>query len=156
ACPLQATTQLEGIVVDDDSQRTRSDDAWDMNEIEAIRKLTDEAVVALNRGDIEASLVLQASDAQVLAPLRPAEVGSLAIRGSLESLFRQYSVRESRTLEEVEVHGEWAFTRGSYRSLLIPKDGRPAIEESGKYLEILKQDAAGAWKYYRSIWNSDG
>ncbi len=62
---------------------------------------------------------------------------------SLESLFKEYSVRESRTLEEVEVHGRWAFTRGSYRSVLIPKDGRPAIEESGKYLEILKQDAAG-------------
>ena len=129
--------------------------AGDMKEVEAIRKLTDEAVAALNRGDVEACLALQAVDAQVLAPLRPAEVGSAAIRASLESLFKDYSVRESRTLEEVEVHGGWAFTRGSYRSVLIPKDGRPAIEESGKYLEILKQDATGAWKYYRSIWNSD-
>jgi len=126
-----------------------------MNDKESIRKLMDEAVVALNRGDIEASLALQASDAHVLAPLRPAEVGSAAIRASLENLFKEYSVRESRTLEEVEVHGSWAFTRGSYRSFLIPKNGRPAIEESGKYLEILKQDATGAWKYYKSIWNSD-
>ena len=111
-----------------------------MKEVEAIRKLTDEAVAALNRGDVEACLALQAVDAQVLAPLRPAEVGSAAIRAALESLFNEYSVRESRTLEEVEVHGSWAFTRGSYLSVLIPKDG---------------QDAAGAWKYYRSIWNSD-
>jgi ketosteroid isomerase-like protein len=59
-------------------------------------------------------------------------------------------------LEEVEVHGSWAFTRGSYQSVLIPKDGRPTIEEPGKYLEILKKDATGSWKYYRSIWNSDG
>ncbi len=51
-----------------------------MNDTEAIRKLTEEAVAALNRGDIEASLALQASDALVLAPLRPAEVGSVAIR----------------------------------------------------------------------------
>jgi uncharacterized protein (TIGR02246 family) len=126
-----------------------------MNDTEAIRKLMEEAVAALNRGDIETSLALQASDAHVLAPLRPAEIGSAAIRDSLESLFKKYSVRESRTLQEVEVHGRWAFTRGSYRSVLIPKDGQPAIEESGKYLEILKRDAAGAWKYYRSIWNSD-
>ena len=127
----------------------------EMKQVEAIRKLTNEAVAALNRGDIEASLALQASDAQVLAPLRPAEVGSAAIRASLVSLFKEYSVRESRTLEEVEVHGNWAFTRGSYRSVLIPKDGRPKTEESGKYLEILRQEPAGAWKYYRSIWNSD-
>jgi len=127
----------------------------DMKEVEAIRKLTDEAVAALNCGDVEASLALQASDALVLAPLRPAEVGSLAIRDSLESLFKQYSVRESRNLEEVEVHGNWAFTRGSYRSVLIPKDGGPATEESGKYLEILKQDPIGTWKYFRSIWNSN-
>lgn len=126
-----------------------------MNDKESIRKLMDEAVAALNRGDIDASLALQESDAQVLAPLRPAEVGSAAIRASLERFFKSYSVRESRTLEEVEVNGSWAFTRGSYRSVLIPKDGRPAIEESGKYLEILKQDATGAWKYYRSIWNTD-
>jgi ketosteroid isomerase-like protein len=98
---------------------------------------------------------MQASDAQVLAPLRPTEVGPAAIRASLSSLFKDYSVRESRTLDEVEVHGNWAFTRGSYKCVLIPKDGRPSTEESGKYLEILKQDAAGAWKYYRSIWNSD-
>jgi len=125
----------------------------DMKEVEAIRKLTDEAVAALNRGDVEASLALQASDAHVLAPLRPAEAGSLAIRASLESLFKQYSVCESRTLEEVEVHGNWAFTRGSYRSVLIPKNGGPATEESGKYLEILRRDSTGAWKYFRSIWN---
>jgi len=30
-----------------------------------------------------------------------------------------------------------------------------AIEEWGKYLENLKQDAAGARKYYRGIWNSN-
>jgi len=127
-----------------------------MKEVEAIRKLTDEAVAALNRGDVEACLALQAVDAQVLAPLRTVDAGSEAIRASLESLFMEYSVRESRTLVEVEVHGSWAFTRGSYQSVLIPKDGRPAIEEPGKYLEILKKDATGSWKYYRSIWNSDG
>ena len=126
-----------------------------MKELEAIRKLTEEAVTALNCGDVEDSLALQASDALVLAPLRPAEVGSVAIRAALESLFKQYSVRESRNLEEVEVHGNWAFTRGSYRSVLIPKDGGPATEESGKYLEILKQDPIGTWKYFRSIWNSN-
>jgi uncharacterized protein (TIGR02246 family) len=130
--------------------------ASDSKEVEAIRRLADEAVAALNRGDIEASLALQTSDAQVLAPSRPAEVGRGAIRASLESLFEQYSVCESRTLEEVEVCGHWAFTRGTYRCVLIPKDGQPAIEESGKYLEVLKQDASTGWKYYRSIWNSDG
>ena len=139
----------------EDSQRIPPTVPGDMKEVEAIRKLMDEAVAALNRGDVEASLALQASDALVLAPQRPAEVGSRAIRASLESLFKQYSVRESRTLEEVEVHGNWAFTRGSYRSVLIPKDGGPATEESGKYLEILKQDPTGTWKYFRSIWNSN-
>lgn len=142
--------------MNDDFLRNPPTMAGNLKEVEAIRKLTKEAVAALNRGDVEASLALQASDALVLAPLRPAEVGPVAIRVSLESLFKQYSVCESRTLEEVEVLGNWAFTRGSYRSVLIPKDGRPAIEESGKYIEILKQDADAAWKYYRSIWNSDG
>lgn len=122
---------------------------------EAIRKLMNEAVDALNRGDVAASLALHASDAMVLAPLRPAEVGPLAIKASLESLFKRYRVRETRTLEKVEVHGSWAFTQGSYRSVLIPKDGGPANEESGKYIEILKQDPTGNWKYFRSIWNSN-
>jgi len=66
-------------------------------------------------------------------------------------LFKESSVPEFRTSEEVEMHGGWAFTRGSYLSVLIPKDGRPAVEESGKYLEILKQQAKGAWKYYRTF-----
>ena len=125
-------------------------------EAEAIRRLTDEAVAALNRGDVEAGVALHTSDALVLAPLRPAEIGASAIRASLESLFKQYSVCESRTLEEVQVHGNWAFTRGSYRSVLTPKNAGSVVEESGKYVEILRQDATGAWKYFRSIWNSDG
>jgi len=122
-----------------------------MKEVEAIRKLTDEAVAVLISGDMKACLALQAADAHVLAPLRPAEVGSAAIRASLEGLFKEYSVPEFRTLEEVEMHGGWAFTRGSYLSVLIPKDGRPAVEESGKYLEILKQEATEASKYYRTF-----
>jgi len=126
-----------------------------MKDKEAIRKLMNEAVDALNRGDVAASLALHASDAMVLAPLRPAEVGPLAIKAALESLFKRYQVRETRTLEKVEVHGRWAFTQGSYRSVLIPKDGGPANEEFGKYLEILKQDPTGNWKYFRSIWNSN-
>jgi uncharacterized protein (TIGR02246 family) len=139
-----------------DAQRILSSVPTETEAAEAIRRLTDEAVAALNRGDIEAGVALHASDAHVLAPLRPAEVGSAAIRASLASLFKQYSVRESRTLEEVQVHGNWAFTRGSYRSVLTPKDGGSAVEESGKYVEVLRQDVTGAWKYFRSIWNSDG
>jgi hypothetical protein len=29
------------------------------------------------------------------------------------------------------------------------------FEQSGKYLAIFQQGAAGAWKYYNSIWNND-
>jgi len=79
----------------------------------------------------------------MLAPLHRAR--GLARRPS-EPRLRVYltinSVRESRVLEELEVHSSWAFTRRSYQSVLIPKDGRPAVEESGKYLEILKQDGS--------------
>jgi uncharacterized protein (TIGR02246 family) len=142
--------------MNEDFHRIPATVVGDVKDIEAIRKLTDEAVAALNHGDVGASLALQASDAQVLAPLRPAEIGSAAIRASLESLFKQYSVCESRTLEELQVHGPWAFTRGSYRSVLTPRNGGQAVEESGKYVEILRKDATGAWKYFRSIWNSDG
>ena len=59
----------------------------DMNDKESIRKLMDEALASVKRGDIEGSLVPQASDAHMLVPLHPAEVGSAAIRTSLESLF---------------------------------------------------------------------
>jgi len=86
---------------------------------------------------------------------RPSSARRPAIRASLESLFKDYSVRESRTLEEVEVHGSWAFTRGSYRSVLIPKDRRPAVEESGKYLEIFEARGPGSVEVLQNIWNSD-
>ena len=75
--------------------------AGDMKEVEAIRKLTDEAV----------------------APGR-ARLGG------------------------------WAFTRESYLSVLIPKDGRPAVEESGKYLEIFEARGHGSVEVLQSIWNS--
>ena len=102
-----------------------------MKEVEAIRKLTDEAVV----------------------PGR-ARLGGQPSEPRLR-VYSRIIPFASPALEEVEVHGSWAFTRGSYRSVLIPKDRRPAVEESGKYLEIFEARGPGSVEVLQNIWNSD-
>src|SRR2546425_4322905 len=66
-------------------------------DLRRIREITEKAVVALNRGDIDTSVDLHTNDALVLAPNRPA-AGKAAIRSSLERLLNAFTVEETRTI----------------------------------------------------------
>jgi uncharacterized protein (TIGR02246 family) len=109
------------------------------------------ALRALNTGDAEGYARLHTDDIVVLAPGRPPQVGKDALRLSAQKLSEQ-QIRESRSIDEITVSGNWAIVRGSYDVVLTPKEGGPPKHDSGNYIDILcKKD--GAWRYARSIWN---
>lgn len=119
-----------------------------------IRERVDQSVTALNTADVETLLALHTDDAVILKPHQRPEVGKQVMRSSLEALFRQFEVEESREISEVQVAGEWAFVWGTYRSTLTPRSGGAPSEETGKYIEVLRKPAAGGWKFARTIWNT--
>ncbi len=72
-------------------------------------------------------------------------------------VFAKIGIRESRTMEEVTIAGDWAIVWGEYQVELTPRQGgesaRESATERGKYLDVLRKED-GEWKFARSVWNT--
>ncbi len=55
---------------------------------------------------------------------------------------------------EVARSGELAYLNGTYELTMNDASGKPA-NDRGKYVEVWKKQADGAWKCVADIWNSD-
>ena len=122
---------------------------------ERIRRQVERAVAALNTGDVDTLAKLRTDDAVVLKPGGPPEKGKDEIRSNLEALFADWGVNESRTIEEIRLAGEWAFVWGFYEVVLTPTGEGESAQEKGKYIDILRLESDGEWRFARTIWNVD-
>jgi len=120
----------------------------------AVRRLTQEWVLACNTRQLEELMELYAPDALVLrsnlAPIR----GALAVRefffASLEAGLGEVAVDPIR----VEVLGDLAHEVGRY-SALVPGTAGKRREERGKYLWVFAKQSSGDWKLISECWSSD-
>jgi uncharacterized protein (TIGR02246 family) len=110
---------------------------------------------ALNAGDAAAVAALFTDDAVSMPPNAPAAMGKEAIQANLQSRFEQATFEVTITQAEAVGMGEWAYGRGTYTAKITPKAGGAAIEDNGKYLNVLAHQPDGSWKIARHIWNSD-
>jgi ketosteroid isomerase-like protein len=108
----------------------------------------------LSRGDLDSLVSVYAEDVISLPPNQPARVGKAAVQAMWEETLSDFAVEVSVSVEEVEVAGGWAFERGTFNMRLSPRAGDAPIEVTGKYLDVLRQQADGSWKYSRVSWNS--
>ena len=77
-----------------------------------------------------------------------------AIQASYEAMFKENAVKFVPTPFETQVAGDWAYDRGNATVTVTPKSGKQ-MEESVKYLVIVKRQPDGSWKIYRLISNSN-
>lgn len=119
-----------------------------------IREAIDRAVGAFGTSDIETLISLRTEDSVVLKPGAEPLLGKKARRASLEDVFDQFDVDETRTVEEIDVVGDRAIVWGTYAVTLTPKDGSASTNESGNYIDILHRQADGSWLFARTIWNA--
>lgn len=66
-----------------------------------------------------------------------------------------FAVAIDITVQEIEVTGDWAFSRGIYNATFAPKDGSDPNPVDGKFMTILKRQTDGDWKIHRDIFNSN-
>lgn len=120
----------------------------------AVRRLTQEWVLACNTRQLDELLDLYAPDALVLRSNLPLLRGAAAVRefffSALESGLGEVSVEPIR----VEVVGEMAHEVGRY-SALVPGTTGKRREERGKYLWVFAKQAGGEWKLISECWSSD-
>ena len=59
------------------------------------------------------------------------------------------------SFDQIEVADDWGFVRGGYEGAIIPKPEGEPIPDKGKYLEILKRQPDGSWKFACHMYSSD-
>ena len=120
----------------------------------AVRRLTQEWVLACNTRQLDELLDLYAPEALVLRSNLPAIRGAAAVRefffGALEAGLGEVSVEPMR----VEVAGDLAHEVGRY-SALVPGTAGKRREERGKYLWVFSKQSSGDWKLISECWSAD-
>jgi uncharacterized protein (TIGR02246 family) len=120
----------------------------------AVRRLTQEWILACNTRQLEELTELYAADALVLRSNLPPIRGAAAVRefffASLEAGLGEVALDPMR----VEVSGDLAHEVGRY-SALVPGTTGKRREERGKYLWVFARQSSGDWKLIAECWCSD-
>ena len=123
---------------------------------EGIDKTRNEYVAAWKEANASKIVQLYTETALVMYPNQPALTGRGAIGDYFEGLFAECPKNEFElTSLEIEIAGQWAFDRGTYRWKGVPRAGAEPAEDRGKYLVVLQKQANGEWKVARDMDNSD-
>jgi uncharacterized protein (TIGR02246 family) len=126
------------------------------NELEAIDRIRDAHVSALNANDADAWVSCFTPDGVQMPPNDAANIGIENIRAWSTGMLTAFGAEFSLDVEEVELAGErWAFERGGHTIELTPPAGGPPIGDSGKYITIYQRQVDGSWLMARDIWNSN-
>ena len=118
---------------------------------------TDSAfLAAVNSGDARAVAAVYATDASLLPPNLPVQRGRTAVRAFWRGLLDAYSVTFEISPDIIEGRGDLAYNMGHYRFTAVPKSKTaPGIADEGKFVDILKKQPDGTWKYTVDIYNSN-
>lgn len=112
--------------------------------------------VAADSGNAAAVAAVYASDASLLPPNLPLQRGRGAIQKFWSGLLEAYTVKFEITSDMIEGRGDLAYNMGHYRFTAVPKSkSAPGIADEGKFVEILKKQPDGTWKYAVDIYNSN-
>jgi ketosteroid isomerase-like protein len=127
----------------------------DMSRAEAaVRRVTQEWMLACNTKHLDDLLDLYAADAMVMRSNYPAVRGAAAVRefffGALDAGLGEIELEPLR----LEVMGDLAYEAGRFKALVPGATGKRR-EERGKYLWVCTRQSGGEWKLTADCWSSD-
>jgi uncharacterized protein (TIGR02246 family) len=134
------------------SQQTQSTNQADA---EAIKRLREVHIAALNDGDADAWAGTFTDDGVQMPPNAPANIGHEGILKWSRGFLAPFRIRFALLVDEVQAASTWAFESGTYNIDLTPKSGGGSIQDVGKYITVYQRQPTGTWKIARDIWNSN-
>jgi uncharacterized protein (TIGR02246 family) len=121
-----------------------------------IRAADSAFMTAANAGDVDALAAVYTGSAMLLPPNAPPQRGQGAIRKFWDGLFQAYTVKFEIGSDTIDGRGDLAYNVGHYRFTAVPKaKTEPGMADEGKFVEILKKQPDGSWKYVVDIYNSN-
>ena len=123
-------------------------------DVAAITAMMQQLDTAFNSSDVGAIVAMSTDDSVQLRPNEPVQAGIEAIRAGLQEFYDQNTTQLTTVIEDIEVSGDLAFARTSYKQTTTIKESGETSEEVGKWLLVYKRQADG-WKIYTEAWSSD-
>ena len=125
-------------------------------EVAGIRSVDSVFTAAANAGDAEGVVATYSDDAALLPPNLPPQKGHDAIKAFWSGLLDAYTVKFEVGSDTIEGRGDLAYNQGHYRFSAVPKaKGAPGTADEGKFIEILKKQPDGSWKYVVDMYSSN-
>jgi ketosteroid isomerase-like protein len=119
----------------------------------ALDDITRITIKAFNEGNIENYVALIADDAVYMPPNTGAIVGKDAIRDWYKGVISNNQFDIDILTESTELHGEFAFQRVVWKGTSTSKKGGDLFHHNSMCLNVLRKQADGTWKIWKSIWN---
>lgn len=113
---------------------------------QAIRELIETWTKASQRGDTATVLSLMTEDAVFMVPGRD-PFGREAFESAAGTM-NGTRIDGANEIVEVQVLGEWAFTRNHIDLTITPPEGEP-IRRDGYTLTLFRKEADGRWRLAR-------
>ena len=121
----------------------------------AIERIRRQITDAENTGDASVFGQVAAEDVVVMPPNTAPISGRAAAVTAMGDFFRRFDMRIKYASREIEVHGDFAFDRGTYSQAITPKGGGASMKETGNYLWLYRRGPDAKWEQTRAIWNAD-
>ena len=113
----------------------------------AIREFVDVWMRASRASDIATLLSLMTDDVIFLAPDR-LPLGRDAFAAAFEAM-KGIDIDATSDIQEIQVCGDWAYTRSHLEIAMTPKGGETA-RRSGYTLAIMRKESDGRWRLARN------
>jgi ketosteroid isomerase-like protein len=123
-------------------------------DLAAIEAFNQAYLRAINDEDIAALSALTTEGHIMLMPGRAPLIGKAANDEANGRAFEQFDFEETWTPVETVVSGDWGHQRGTFTTVIIPKDGSARREVSGNFLRIYQRQPNGEWRMIRDMFNS--
>lgn len=124
-------------------------------DVVAINELYNQSTIACSTGDAELYLSNFIEDAVAMPPGFPIVIGKEELRLQIKGLFGMFDLELPYTVDNVIVHGDWAYARSSYMYSMTPKEGGETVTRAGKELDVLERQVDGSWKISIQCYNFD-
>jgi ketosteroid isomerase-like protein len=119
----------------------------------AIRALSDSFVVFF-RANRDSAIAAVYSDNAIMMPPNQ---GSVEGRAAIRAVFDAYPGLPDFTASSIDIdgRGDLAYVRGTYALTVPAANGRSAVADHGKFVQIRRRQSDGRWLIAMDIFNSD-
>lgn len=118
----------------------------------AIEKLLFSYRDALNASDVNKVLPLYSNDGIFMPSNAPSAIGQEQVKAAYEFVFSQIQLNIEFYIDEIVVHGDYAFARTTSKGTTLIHANKQTVAEENRELFVLKK-ANGQWKIARYMFN---